>query len=132
MLLHFFACFCSVCMPLAGTFTGPTLANGILEVRKQTTFERGIKSKVLVACAIESETKRVDTMLKNSSFKRMKYLSHKKSSPKQRIDAMHANETLNAKTRCKMLYQASLDKMVVYENKNVELSDLMLNQNSQG
>ena len=46
-------------------------ADGTLEVKKQFTFERGTKSKVLVVCAIESEADKIDQALMQGTFKNL-------------------------------------------------------------
>ena len=53
------------------------LANGALETKKQSTFERGMESKVPVVYAMESKAERADAILENSSFKRMRHMPHK-------------------------------------------------------
>jgi len=55
------------------------LYKGIIEIKKQVTYERKDKSKVLIIHVIESEVEEIDLKLFNSMFAQFSYLSYKYS-----------------------------------------------------
>ena len=103
-------------------------ADGTLEMKKQLTFERGTKSKVLVVYAIESEADKIDQALIKVSFKRVKHLSHKRTAPHQRMTAMHVNELINVRARYEALCNANLKDVIAHNNSQCVLEDFILDQ----
>jgi len=60
-------------------------AEGYLEIKKQATFKRGVRSKVLVVYSLESDTNQLDMEIRAKKYEGFKYLSYKRSSPSQRV-----------------------------------------------
>jgi len=111
-----------------GTKVFGVKADGLLEVKKQFTFERGTKSKVLVVYAVESEADRVDQALMTGSFKHFQYVSYKRTATHFRVAAMHANEVLNVKARFETLYGVSVNELILHDNKEYVLEDFIMEQ----
>ena len=104
----------------------------LIEIKKEYTYERGQRSKVLVMHAIEQNAKEIDKILHSTMFKHFKHVSCRLSAPKQRLAAMHSNEMINIKSRFETLCQVSLHDKVVYEENVCALKDLLLSVEDQG
>jgi len=58
------------------------IGTGIIEVKKEYTYERGERSKVLMVYAIESLAQQIDKMFSNLELERYKYVSYRMSNSK--------------------------------------------------
>ena len=54
---------------------------GMIEIKKQSTYKRGVRSKVLVVYGLESDTNQVDTELVEKKYEGFRYMSYKKLLP---------------------------------------------------
>jgi len=88
------------------------LEEGMIEIKKNRTYEKGTSSKVLSIYAVEDEAEEVDNIIYNTKFKNMQYVSYRLSDSAQRLAAMHLNEMINVKSRFETLYETKLDDVV--------------------
>jgi len=92
----------------------------LIEVKKEYTYDKGKRSKVLVVYAIEKEAEKIDEMLKMLKTKRYRYLSYKLNTSDERMGAMHYNDVINIKARYETLIDASLDERILIESRRQE------------
>ena len=92
------------------------IGTGIIEVKKEYTYERGERSKVLMVYAIESLAQQIDKMFSNLELERYKYVSYRMSNSKVWMMSMHGNEMNNVKAHYKILYNVRMDNEVVENN----------------
>ena len=74
-----------------------------MDVKKQTTFERESRSKVLVICVIELKANEIDELLCFLKYPWFKYISYHKTTLQERLTAMYHNDNNNAKEKYEML-----------------------------
>ena len=68
------------------------LHRGIIEIKKQVTFEKDAKSKVLMIHATVDDAKETDSKLIDTRFEGFKHMSFKLSTASQRMAAMQTND----------------------------------------
>ena len=100
-------------------------------MKKEHTYDKGERSKVLTVHAIEREAENIDEKLKRLKSKRHRHSSYKLHSSDERVGAMHCNDVINVKARCETLIDASLNEKIMIENRMQETleSTLMKVQN---
>ena len=64
---------------------------GVLEIKKQTTFEREQRSKALVLHAVEEVAKELYESIHSTLFKCFRHASCQLCNAKQRLGAMYSN-----------------------------------------
>jgi len=96
------------------------ITNNVIEVKKEYTYDKGKRSKVLVIYAIENVADQIDEQLKNLKSKRYRYLSYKLNTSDERMGAMHYNDVINIKARYETLIGASLDERILVESRRQE------------
>ena len=84
------------------------LSEGIIDVKKEFTFERNIKSKVLAVYAIKSKASEINEEFSKLINTRCQFISCRKTSSEERLASMHHNEMTNLKARHESLCNASL------------------------
>jgi len=104
------------------------LEEGVVEVKKKYTFERGSRSKVLVICVIESKAKEVDELLCLIKSPRFKYISYRKSTSDEKLRAMYINDQTNATGKYEILENVSLNDEVIDDKTNevIELEQMIM------
>ena len=103
-----------------------------VEIRKQMTYERGVRSKVLVVHGIEQEADKIDMKIMSNQYEGFKYLSYKRSKAEERMAAIHYNDVINVKARYEILFGAKVDDIVQYNGKTTKLKRLLLDLNDKG
>ena len=102
-----------------------------IELKKQMTYERGMKSKVLVVYVVEEEADIIDTEIIQQKFRNFKYLSYKRSTLAQRMAVMHSNKLLNINACYEILFNTNLDKLVLFKDKQMKLEEVIREQKDQ-
>ena len=102
--------------------------DGIIDVKKKFTFERGSRSKVLVICVIESKAKEADELLCAIRSPRFKYVSYQKSISEEKLKAMYHNDKNNEKDKYEILKNVSLEDELIDEkmNQKVQLEQMIM------
>ena len=77
---------------------------GLIEVRKENTYERNMKSKVLVVYCVETYANNLDESLMELVNPIIKYVSYKHTTSEEHLASIHINECKNIKTRYEMLF----------------------------
>jgi len=101
---------------------------GCIEIKKQSTHEKGSLTKALVVYAVTDEAKSIDEKIFNTVFKRFRYISYKVSDSAQRLAAMYNNEFINVKSHFETLYNVSLNDTVFKGIDQVTLEDVLLKE----
>ena len=91
---------------------------GAIDVKKQHAYEKGSRSKVLVAHVIETEAREVDEMLCLTQSPRFKHTSCRQTTSQDRLVAMHANEMKNGCRKYETLENVNLKDKVLDEIKD--------------
>jgi len=78
---------------------------------------------------LEEEANRMDMELMNKEFKGFSYLSYKRSTPAQRIAAMHYNDVINVKSRYEVLFDANVDDIVMFKEEEKILKEILFEAN---
>ena len=99
-----------------------TTEEGSIDVKKQFTYDKGSRSKVLVIYAIESEAREVDEMSCVMKSPRCKHVSYRQTTAQDRLAAMHNNEMKNRNGKCKTLENVKLNDEVLDEIKDEHVS----------
>ena len=99
----------------------------VLEVKKQVTFDRKLRSKVLIVHGLEDEANRIDVELSSKKYPGFRYVSYKSSTMQQRLAAMHYNDVINIKSRYEILFDASVVDKVLFNGKEGILKEILLN-----
>ena len=97
----------------------------LIEIKKQMTFERKERSKVLAVDTVKSEAEDIDFAMVNLKFKNFRYLSYKHSISSQRIAVMHSNELVNIRARFETLYRVNLQDKVNKDNEESTLAEVL-------
>ena len=88
------------------------LQENTLDIRKEYTYERGHRSKVLAIYAVQDEAKEVDEILYNLKSPRYSYISYRQTTSDERLTAIYTNDRHNIKARYETLYDVSLNDEV--------------------
>jgi len=88
------------------------IEQGTIDVKKKYTYDKGHRSKVLVINAIESKAKEVNEMLCLMKSPRFKYISYKKTTPQERLQAMYHNDKNNENGRYEILENVHINDEV--------------------
>ena len=102
------------------------ITNNLIDVKKEYTYDKGKRSKVLAVYAIEKEAENIDAQLKRLKSKRYRYLSYKFHSSDERMGAMHYNDVINVKARYETLIDASLNEKIKNESSMQETLESIL------
>jgi len=89
----------------------------IIDVKKEYTYDKGKRSKVLVVYATEESADQIDKQLGNIKSKRYRYVSYKRTSSDSRLASMHYNDMINRKARYETLVNASLNERIMIESR---------------
>jgi len=97
------------------------IKEGKIDIKKEYTYEKGQKSKVLTVYAITSEAKMINKKLCQIKFSHYKYISYKNTTSEVRIASMHSNEIKNLKAKYETIYNTSLvDYMYLPETRSYQ------------
>ena len=109
------------------------LAPGTIDIKKEYTYEKGKRSKVLVLYAISSEINTVNESLSKIINTRYQYVSYRKTTSEERLASMHHNEMMNIKARYESLHNAKLKERVFIESRRHErLETVLIKQQHNG
>jgi len=100
--------------------------DGSIEIKKQMTYESGVRSKVLVVYGMEHEADKIDMKIMANQYEGFKYLSYKRSKTEERVASMHYNDIINVKARFEILFGAKGEDVVQYNGKTSKLKRLLL------
>jgi len=100
----------------------------VIDIKKEYTYEKGKRSKVLSVYAVEQEAKVVDELLYSLKSPRYSYMSYRYTSSDERLTAMYRNDRHNIKTRYETLFNVNLKDEVWDGNKDkyVKLEDVLV------
>ena len=100
--------------------------NTLFELKKGNTAERGVKSKVLLACAAEEKAQEMSMNLQQITTKRCKFIPCKNATVQERLAAMQGNDVMNVKARHETINNAKLDDIIYADKKHYYLEDYIL------
>lgn len=92
------------------------LNQNLIDIKKEYTYEKGTRSKVLAIYAVEREAKEIDEVLCDLKSPRYSYMSYKHTTSDERLAAMYRNDRNNIKSRYETLFEVNL-KEEVWDNK---------------
>ena len=108
---------------------------GLIDIKKEFTYEKGKRSKVLSVYAITSAAKEINEKLCIAKFSRYKYISYKNTTSDTRLASMHTNEMKNIKARYETIFNTSLKDIVLVEEsisyRKLEKHLMMLKHNGE-
>ena len=84
------------------------IQEGRIDIKKEYTYEKGKRSKVLTVYAISSEVKEINERLCQVKFSRYRYISYKNTPSDLKLASMHTNEMKNIKAKYETIYNMSL------------------------
>ena len=89
----------------------------VIDIKKSYTYEKGLRSRVLVVYAIESEAKEIDEWLSEKvQEKRYRYISYRNSPSQEKLSAMYFNDMKNVKAKYETLFNVQLKDEVMYDD----------------
>ena len=107
----------------------------MIDIKKEFTYEKGKRSKVLSVYAITSTAKEINEKLCIAKFSRYKYISYKNTTLDTRLASMYTNEMKNIKARYETIFNTSLKDMVLVEEntsyRKLEKHLMMLKHNGE-
>ena len=102
------------------------IINGFIEIKKQHTCDRGVRSKVLVVHAIEEKAKEISNKLQEIKTSRCKHAPCRDTSIQERLLAMQANDMMNIDSRFETLCDVTLTTPVQDKEDTSVLEDVLL------
>ena len=104
----------------------------MLETSKKVVYERNVRSKIIVVCAIENKVNDVYLKLTKMKSTTHQHVSFKNSSPEERVAATHANELINVKARYETLRDVKIETSAKHKNETKRLGSTLkeVNNNS--
>jgi len=97
------------------------IKEGKIDIKKEYTYKKGQRSKVLIVYTISSEAKTINERLCKAKFSRYKYISYKNTTSDIRLASMHSNEMKNLKAKYETIYNMSLtDYVLIAETRSYQ------------
>ena len=89
----------------------------IIDVKKEYTYEKGQRSKVLVIYATEEKADQINEKLSTIKSKRYRYVSYKKTTSEERLASMHFNDMKNIKAQYESMFNTLLNERIIVESR---------------
>jgi len=102
------------------------LSAGMLDIKKEYTFEKGKRSKVLTVYVIENKAREINDEFSKLINTRYQFISYRKTTSDERLAGMHHNEMTNVKARYESLYNASLKELILVSSRCHERLETVL------
>jgi len=109
------------------------IPSGMIDIKKEYTFEKGKRSKVLSVYVIEKKALEINEECSKLTNNRYQFVSYRKTTSEERLASMHHNKMTNVKARYESLYNASLKELILVSNKCHErLETVIMKANHNG
>ena len=102
------------------------ISNGIVDIKKEYTYEKGKRSKVLMVYVISSQVKQVLDGMSKMKTTRYKFVSYKHTTSEERLASMHYNDMKNIKAKYESLNNAMLKERIMVESRRQELLETVI------
>ena len=109
------------------------ILSGMIDVKKECTFEKGKRSKAFSVCTTEKKALKINEEFSRLTHTRHQFILCQKTTSEDRLASMHQNEIINVKARCESLCNASLKERILVSNRCYEqLETVIMNANYNG
>ena len=93
------------------------IPSGMIDIKKEYTFEKGKRSKVLSVYVIEKKALEINEECSKLTNNRYQFVSYRKTTSEERLASIHHNEMTNVKARYESLYNASLKELILVSSR---------------
>ena len=108
----------------------------VIDIKKGFTYEKGLRSRVLVVYVVEGKAQQIDELLNDQIREdRYRYISYQNLPSQEKLLAMYYNDMKNVKAKYETLYNMNLKDEVMYDDMNSvtlekAIMDVKINQNN--
>ena len=106
------------------------ITKGIVEIRKETVYQKNYESKCLVIYCILSTWEEINQQLQNCQFqsgKYAKYVFFKNTNLEIKLGTLYVNNLNNIQVKYEVLHNISVVETIKFESKEHSLRDAILN-----